>query len=329
MATATDWGGRACLVTGGAGFGGSHLCGRLLELGARVHVLDRVFPRNSYLVLSGVEDRVALIAGDIRDLDLMRLTLERNEIDTVFHLAAQPIAPMSNVLPFETLSVNALGTYTVLEAVRSSASAKRLVFASSGAYYGSTTTDQPIGENDAPRQATNLYGPSKVAGDVAVRAYAQVYGIKAAACRFMNTYGPGDTNFSRIVPRAARNLIRAEPYDFGDRDDGKTRLDFLYIRDMANAYIKLAEALDSVSGEAFNFGYGRPVSTADVTRLASRIYDGDERTPRFGGAPRAHPVVKYLDIAKAKRMLRWEPTTSLEEGMGETIDWYRRFLARL
>jgi len=324
-----DWEGRACLVTGGAGFGGSHLCGRLLELGAKVYVLDRVFPRNSYLVLSGIQDRLALVPGDIRDLDLLRLTLERHEIDTVFHLAAQPIAPMSNVLPFETLSVNALGTYTVLEAVRSSVSAKRLVFASSGAYYGSTTTDQPLNENDAPVQATNLYGPSKVAGDVAVRAYAQVYGIKAAACRFMNTYGPGDTNFSRIVPRAVRNLLRDEPYDFGDRDDGRTRLDFLHIRDMANAYIELAEALDGVSGEAFNFGCGRAVSTADLTRLVSRVFDGRERAPRFGGAPRTNPVAKVLDIAKARRVLGWQPTTSLEEGIGETIDWYRRFLARL
>lgn len=325
----SDWSGRACLVTGGAGFGGSHLCARLVDLGAKVYVVDRVFPRSSYLVLGGIESHVETITGDVRDLDLMRLTLERNEIDTVFHLAAQPIAPMSNVIPFETLSVNALGTYTVLEAVRSSSCAKRLVFASSGAYYGATTTDRPVNEDDAPAGATNLYGPSKVAGDVAVRAYAHVYGIKAATCRFMNTFGPGDTNFTRIVPRAVRNLIRDAPYDFGDRDDGNTRLDFLHIRDMANAYIKLGERLEAVSGEAFNFGRGHPTSTSELTRLTSRVFDGRDRTPIFAGPSRAKPVVKYLDIGKAKRLLDWEPAISLEDGISETIDWYRRFLAKL
>ena len=324
-----DWKGRSCLVTGGAGFGGSHLCARLLDLGAKVHVLDRVFPRSSYLVLSGIVERLELVTGDVRDLDFLRLVLERGEIDTVFHLAAQPIAPMSNVLPLETLSINAMGTYAVLEAVRSSSTAKRLVFASSGAYYGATTTDHPINEDHPPGQASNLYGPSKVAADVAVRAYAQVYGMKAAACRFMNTFGPGDTNFTRIVPKAMRNLIRGDAYDFGDRDDGNTRLDFLYIGDMANAYIKLAEHLDQVSGEAFNFGRGHGTSTGELTRVASRVFDGQERSPIFSGPSRAKPIVKYLDIAKAKRLLGWEPTISLEDGLGLTAAWYRQFLARL
>jgi CDP-glucose 4,6-dehydratase len=323
------WAGRPCLVTGAAGFGGSHLCSTLLGLGARVYALDRVFPRTSFLTLQGLAARVDFVQGDIRNLDLMRSILERFEIDAVFHLAAQPIAPMSNVIPLETLSVNAMGTYTVLEAMRTTSCAKHLVFASSGAYYGTTTTDRPIHEDDAPCAASNIYAPSKVAGDVAVRAYAKVYGIKAAVCRFMNTYGPGDTNFSRIVPRAIRNLIHGADYDFGDRDDGSTRLDYLYIRDMSNAYIKLAEHLDVATGEAFNFGRGHSVSTSEMTKLISRVFDGREREPLFHGPRREVPVVKYLDIQKAKRVLDWQPTTTLEQGVAETIDWYRRFLDQL
>ena len=324
-----QWTGRPCLVTGGAGFGGSHLCARLVELGAKVYVLDRAFPGNSYLNLQGLTTRLELLPGDIRDLDLLRVTLERYEIDTIFHLAAQPIAPASNVIPMETLSINAMGTYCVLEAIRTTSPGKRLVFASSGAYYGTTTTDRPIREDDAPCVASNIYAPSKVAGDVAVRTYASVYGIKAAVCRFMNTYGPGDTNFSRIVPRAVRNILRHGAYEFGDRDDGTTRLDYLYIRDMANAYLKLAENLDAVSGEAFNFGRGQAVSTRELTKLVSRAVDDREREPLFMGAPRAKPVVKYLDIEKARRLLDWQPSTSLEQGIAETADWYRRFLDRL
>lgn len=324
-----QWTGRPCLVTGGTGFGGSHLCARLLDLGAKVYVLDRVFPHNSFLALQGLAPRLEFLQGDIRDLDGLRLAFERYQIDTVFHLAAQPIAPMSNVLPMETLSVNALGTYSVLEAMRGSSATKRLVFASSGAYYGTTTTDRAIREDDSPCAASNIYAPSKVAGDVAVRAYANIYGIKAAVCRFMNTYGPGDTNFSRIVPRAIRNVMTGAPYEFGDRDDGTTRLDYLYIRDMANAYLKLAEHLDTVSGEAFNFGRGHAVSTREITKLVSRVFDKGDREPLFHGAARAVPVVKYLDIQKAKEHLDWQPSTSLEQGLSETVDWYRRFLERL
>ena len=324
-----SWTGRPCLVTGATGFGGSHLCASLLELGARVYGLDRVHPRTSYLNLQGLGSRMEFVPGDIRDLDLMRTVLERFEIDTVFHLAAQPIAPMSNVIPLETLSVNAMGTYAVLEALRGSSRTKRLVFASSGAYYGTTTADRALAEDDPPAAAFNIYSPSKVAGDVAVRAYANVFGIKAAVCRFMNTYGPGDTNFSRIVPRAIRSLMRELPYDFGDRDDGTTRLDYLYIRDMSSSYIKLAEHLETVSGEAFNFGRGHPVSTREITQLVSRVFDGKGREPLFHGPRREVPIVKYLDIQKAKRMLDWQPTTSLEQGVGETIEWYRRFLDQL
>jgi CDP-glucose 4,6-dehydratase len=305
------------------------LCSELIRRGAKVYVLDRVFPRNSYLVLQGLESRVEFIQGDVRDLDLLRVAIERYEIDTIFHLAAQPLAPMSNVLPFETLSINAMGTFCVLEAMRTTRAAKHLVFASSGAHYGATTTDKPIAEDDALCGAVNLYGPSKTAADVVVRTYANVYGLKAGVCRFMNTYGPGDTNFSRIVPRAIRSLMLGEDYDFGDRDDGTTRLDFLHIRDMTGAYISVAEHMEVAKGEAFNFGRGEPVSTGEVARLVSRGFDGREREPKFHGAPREKPVVKYLDIRKAKSLLGWQPETTLEQGLRETIDWYRTHLASL
>lgn len=318
------WLGRQCLVTGGSGFGGSHLCESLLALGARVHILDRWLPRNSYLVLANIAPQVNYIQGDIRDIDLLRLTLQRFEINTVFHLAAQPIVPISNVLPFETLSVNAEGTYTVLEAIRTSGCVDRLVFASSGAYYGATSTDQAITESHPPLSAQNIYAPSKVAGDVAVRTYASVYGMKAACCRFMNTYGPGDTNFSRIVPRAISNMITSAPYDFGARDDGSSQIDCLHISDMARAYIAVAEHLDSEAGEAFNFGTGQPISTKALVTVASKVFGGKARTPVFSGPIKSTPSIKYLDISKAYYSLGWIPMIPLDDGLAMTISWYKR-----
>jgi len=323
------WRGKRCLVTGGLGFGSSHLCEQLLERGARIYVMARSCPRNSYLVLTGLINYAEYVQGDVRNLELLKITLERHEIDTIFHLAAQPIVPLSNVFPFETLSVNVLGTYAVLEAMRTSTFAKALIFASSGAYYGTTTQKEAIKEDQAPGKASNIYAPSKVAGDIAVRCYAQTYGVRAAVCRFINTYGPGNTNFSTIVPRAITNLIEGASYDFGTRDDGTTVLDYLHVRDMARGYIAVAANMERTSGEAFNFGGGRPISVRDLVKLISRLFDGKEREPIFRGPKRDIPIHKCLDTNKAKSVLGWQPSISLENGLKETIEWYKRFWPKL
>jgi CDP-glucose 4,6-dehydratase len=302
---------------------------QLLARGAKVVVLDRWLPRTSYLVLSGLAPKVDFLQGDVRDLDLLRQTLERFDIDTVFHLAAQPLVPTSNALPLETLSVNTMGTYAVLEAIRGSTRTKRLIFASSGAYYGTISRADTIREEDPPLIATNIYAPSKAAADLVVRSYAKIYGLKAAVCRFMNTYGPGDTNFSRLVPRAAKNLLDGAAFDFGDRDDGSTVLTYMHVRDMASAYIRMAEQLDDITGEAFNFGGDRPMSTREMASLCARVFAGEDREPGFHGPRREVPLRKVLDTQKAREVLGWTQETSLEEGLRETFAWYRRLWDQL
>ena len=317
------WDKESCLVTGGAGFGGSHLCAALLSLGARVHVLDLDFPSSGLLRLTGDESRVEALRGDARDLDSVRRILDEKGIGTVFHLAAQPLVPVSNARPFETLHDNALGTYAVLEAARTARRPPRVVFASSGAYYGASTSPEPIAEDAPPRPAANIYAPSKVAGDAAVLSYAKTFGLRTVSCRFMNTYGPGDLNFSRIVPRAAFLLLTGKPYDFGDRDDGTTTLDYMHVRDMARAYLAAAPHADLRPGDAFNFGGGRPLSTSGLARLASRVFDGKDREPLFRGPKREVPLSKSLDGRKASATLGWRPEATLEAGLAETFSWYR------
>lgn len=322
------WPGRAVLVTGGAGFGGAHLCQQLLARGARVAVLDRLLPPDSYLHAAHLRDQIHFIAGDIRDADNLKLLFERFEFDTVFHTAAQPIVSISNRLPIETAAVNITGTYNVLEAVRLARSAPALVFASSGAYYGATNTREAIAEDAPPLVASNIYAPSKVAGDIAVRCYARIYGIKAAVCRWMNTYGPGDTNFSRIVPATLRRLARGERALI-DGTDGSNVLELLHVRDMAEGYIAVAQHLDNeaVRGEAFNFGGGAPLTLREAVTAVTRAWNAEtgeaiDEEPLVIG-PRVESV-KYLDISKAKRLLDWQPNTPLEEGLRETVAWYRQ-----
>ncbi|CDQ12383.1 putative NAD-dependent epimerase/dehydratase [Acidithiobacillus ferrivorans] len=288
-----------------------------------MHVYDRVLPPSSYLRLQHLENDVNYIAGDIRDHEFLKLTLARLQIDTIFHVAAQPIVPISNEVPWETLSVNVAGTFSVLEAMRTSRHVQRLIFASSGAYYGATTTDQAIPEDAAPLDATNIYASSKVAGDIVARAYARIYGLKIATCRFMNTYGPGDLNFSRIVPRAIANLMNNKAYDFGSRDDGSSGLDFLFISDMADAYIKTAERLEEHSGDAFNFGSGQPTQIRKLTETLSHLFDGKHRNAIFSGPKKSKPAIKYLDTQKTNTLLDWSPSITLADGLQQTLDWYR------
>jgi nucleoside-diphosphate-sugar epimerase len=327
----SEWRERVCLVTGGAGFIGAHLCEQLLELGARVVVLDRHRPRRSYFILQGLNDRVDFVFGDVRELSAVRWVLEQHTVDTIFHLAAQPLLPLSNVIPYETLSINALGAYTVLEAARQMNSIEAFVYLSSGAYYGESGTDAALTEDQPPLAAANLYAPSVIAADVAVRAYARTFGLSAVVCRCLNVYGAGDLNFSRLAPRAVRNLMMSAPYGFSARDDGRTKLDFVCVRDLVCGLVRAAEAAQrgTHKGEAFNLGSGYPVSLRTLTRLISRGYDGKEREPQFGGTPRSQPLIRYLDISKAERFLHWQPEVELQEGLVEMLAWYQQFWRRL
>jgi nucleoside-diphosphate-sugar epimerase len=320
------WTHRPVLVLGGAGFGGAHLCEQLLRRGARVWVLDKVLWPDSYLRFAGLETQISFVPGDLRDAGELKLLIERLEVDTIFLVAAQPIVSISNTLPLETAEVNIMGTYHVLEACRLSRKTKRLVFASSGAYYGATNTTEAIPEDAPPLPAANIYAPSKVAADLAVRCYAKIYGLQTAVCRWMNTYGPGDTNFSRIVPVTIRRLLRGEQPVI-DGTDGSNILELLHVRDMAEGYIAVAEQLENpqVCGEAFNFGSGSPLSLREAVVQLTRawnIVSGEqvEEEPLISG-PRVQSV-KYLDIHKAQERLGWQPGTDLEAGLQETVAWY-------
>ena len=328
----SDWRERVCLVTGGAGFIGAHLCENLLTAGARVVVLDRHRPRRSYFILQGLNDRVDFIFGDVREMQAVRWALEKHAVDTIFHLAAQPLIPLGNVIPFETLSVNALGTYAVLEAARQTAGIEAFVYASSGAYYGETVADAALVEDAPPLAAANVYAPSVVAADTAVRAYAKTYHLPTLACRFLNVYGAGDLNFSRLVPRAIRNLMMNVPYSFGERDNGQAKLEFSDVRDLVRGLVRAAEALHtchSIKGEAINLGSGYPISLQALTRLISQCYDGQKREPCFCGEPLSQSPIRYLDICKAERLLAWQPNVELQEGLTETLAWYQRFWPQL
>ncbi|RYG67414.1 NAD(P)-dependent oxidoreductase [bacterium] len=326
-----NWKNQKALVLGASGFCGAHLCDVLVRRGTQVIGFDKVLPPDSFLNSSGALQKIHYVSGDLLDLESLKLLLQRFPVDAVFLLAAQPIASISNLLPLETAHVNVIGTYNVLEAIRHCKNPPKLVFASSGAYYGATNAKSAIGEDEPALAATNIYASTKAAADHAVRCYSKIYGLRAASCRWMNTYGPGDTNFSRIVPLNMRRFARGEG-GLVDGTDGTNVLEMLHVSDMIEAYLRVAECLDEpeVSGEAFNFGGGAPLELGHVVGEAARAWNAATgssipETPDCCG-PKIDSV-KYLDISKAERVLGWKPQIGLFEGLKESATWYADYFA--
>ncbi len=319
------WLDRPVFVTGCAGFLGSWLTVALVEAGASVVGLVRDAVPFSHLRRSGYQDRIAVVRGDVTDYELVERALNEYEIDTIFHLAAQTIVPIANRAPLSTFDTNVKGTWTVLEAARRSPQVTRVAVASSDKAYGAPEK-LPYTE-DAPLLGCYPYDVSKACADIIARAYTATYDLPVAVTRCANLYGGGDLNWSRIVPGTVRSVIRGGRPII--RSAGTFLRDYLYVKDAVHAYVTLAEHLDEPArGAAFNFGMDAPKSVLEMVQAIIAVSDHPDLEPVvMDDAP--HEIqAQYLDSSKARRMLGWSPRYSLEEGLRETVEWYREFLDR-
>jgi CDP-glucose 4,6-dehydratase len=318
------WQDRPTFVTGSTGLLGSWLTTALVDAGAAVTGLVRDEVPFSQLRHSGYIDRIATVRGDVTEYEVIERILNEYEIETVFHLAAQTIVTIANRAPLSTFESNVKGTWTVLEAARRSPTVRRLVIASSDKAYG-TSPALPYTE-ETPLQGRHPYDVSKACADLIGQAYAVSHNSPLAIARCANMYGGGDLNWNRIVPGTIRSVLKGEPPIV--RSDGTPLRDYLYVKDAARAYMTLAEQLhrEEVQGEPFNFGTNHPRSVIEIVGAIIEL----------SGQPDLEPVVlddirneiqdQYLDSAKAKDVLGWKPGYSLEDGLKETIEWYRSFL---
>ncbi|TET95420.1 MAG: NAD-dependent epimerase/dehydratase family protein, partial [Dehalococcoidia bacterium] len=235
----------------------------------------------------------------------------------------QTIVPIANRAPLSTFDTNVKGTWTVLEAARRSPQVTRVAVASSDKAYGAPEK-LPYTE-DAPLRGCYPYDVSKVCADIIARAYTATYDLPVAVTRCANLYGGGDLNWSRIVPGTIRSVIRGERPII--RSDGTFLRDYLYVKDAVHAYVTLAEHLDEPARDtAFNFGMDAPKSVLEMVQTIIAVSDHPELEPVvLADAP--HEIqAQYLDSSKARRMLGWSPCYSFEEGLRETLEWYRKFL---
>lgn len=311
------------LVTGGRGFVGGWLAKALLERGERVVSFDRrrVTEKPSAIGMLGIEDDLIQVEADLCDADEVARTLRDNRIDTVFHLAAETIVSTVHASPVQGFESNVRGTWTMLQACRD-LGIERVVVASSDKAYGAHE-ELPYRE-DFALQPTAPYEASKAAADLIARSYWHAYGLPVAITRFANIYGGGDLNFTRLVPEAVSAALDGRPPVL--RSDGSPERDLLYVEDAAAAYLALADNLDrdDVRGEAFNAGGGRAYRVLDIVATIARLAGtGVEPEVRGTGNPEGEIDRQYVDPAKLRDTLGWEPLVGLEEGLGRTIDWYR------
>lgn len=313
------WTNRIAFVTGGTGFVGAHVARLLVEQGARVVCLQRDAVRANSLDLFDLRRRVTVIQGSVEDLALMERILNEYEIEAVFHLAAQAIVGAANRSPISTFEANIRGTYCLLEACRVSQTVKRVVVASSDKAYGSH--DHLPYKEDDPLLGLFPYDASKACTDILARSFAHTYRTPVAVSRFANIYGPGDMNLSRIIPGTILSVLRDEAPII--RSDGTPVREFVYVDDVARGYLLLAERIDEVLGEAFNFGAGDPVQMLDLVHRIIRLA-GKSLEPRVLLQQKIEREIdaQYLSADKAHARLGWRAEIDLDEGLRRTIAWY-------
>ena len=321
------WRGRRVFVTGATGLIGGHLTAQLLDLGADVTALTRDWVPHSLFAREELGAHVSIVHGDCTDFDLLKRTLAEYEIQTVFHLAAQTLVGVANAAPLATLEVNVAGTYRLLEAARQLPAPPDLILASSDKAYGESDV-LPYSESTR-LEGRQPYAVSKSCADLIAQAYAQTYDLPVAITRCGNFYGPGDLNWNRIVPGTIRSALQSEAPII--RSDGKHQRDYIYAADGVNAYLTLAQALNTrpeLRGAAFNFGSNAPVSVLTLVEQILNACGRADLTPTVLNQAQGEIVNQSLDASKAQRELGWRAEYDLARGLRETVSWYRGVLEK-
>jgi UDP-glucose 4-epimerase len=312
---------RTALVTGGAGFIGSHIAEALVRRGDRVRVLDNL--STGFLAnLDSIRDRIEFIEGDIVDAPVVARAVEG--VDCVFHQAALASVPRSMERPLDTNAACVTGTVTLLDAARR-AGVRRVVYASSSSIYG----DQPASskrEDDLPAPISP-YGAAKLAAEYYCRAFAASFPLETVAVRYFNVFGPRQdpgSPYSAVIPLFITAILSGrQPMIYGD---GLQSRDFTFVANVAAGNLLAADA-PGVSGRVFNVAMGRTTNLLELLAALNGLL-GTQVKPQHA-PPRVGDVRESMaDIAMARRDLGYEPQVSFEEGLARSIEYYRGLATR-
>ena len=301
------------LVTGGAGFIGSHIAEALLEHGESVRIFDNL-ATGKQTNLAALKGHVQVIQGDLRDFDAIKAAVKGVEV--VFHQGALASVPRSIADPVASLETNINGTQNVLLAARD-AGVQRVVYASSSSVYGNTPT---LPKHEAmPTQPMSPYAVHKLTGELLCRVFTHVYGLETVALRYFNVFGPRQdptSEYAAVIPRFLTALIKKRrPIVFGD---GKQTRDFTYIFNVVQANLQAATS-PYASGHVMNIGCGEQISLNTVLQLAGELLNvtpnPEYREPRPGDVRDS-----LADISLAQQFLSYKPIVGFREGLRRTLD---------
>ncbi len=305
------------LVTGGAGFIGSHLVEALVQTGARVRVLDNMSTGDA-ANLDAVIDRVELIEGDITDPETVRQAMRGVEV--VFHQAALASVPRSVANPLATHRACVDGTLNVLLSARDSG-VRRVVYAASSSAYGNSTL-LPKSEHH-PTAPLSPYAVAKLAGEQYCAAFSEVYRLQTVRLRYFNVFGPRqspDSPYAAVIPLFIQALSSGKaPVIHGD---GTQSRDFTYVADVVQANLLAANA-PNVSGRVYNVACGRQTTLLDLVAHLNELL-GTDIVPTFTPSRPGDVKHSLADIQRARTDLGYEPTTDMAAGLRQTLAWWRQ-----
>jgi CDP-glucose 4,6-dehydratase len=324
--SATYWSNKRVLVTGATGMVGAWLTRWLVESGAYTVAFIADTDPQSELIRSGTINKVNVVNGRLEIYDDIERAINNHEVDSIFHLGAQPIVGAADRAPRHTFESNIQGTWNLLDACRTlSPLVKRIVVASSDKAYG-TQPVLPYTE-DMSMNGDHPYEVSKSCTDLISTTYARTYGTPVTIARCGNIYGGGDLNWNRIVPGTFRSLLRGEQPVL--RSDGTFIRDYLHVDDIVSAYLVLGEHTDKpeFAGEGFNFSDESPLTVMQIFEAICEAAGKAGTKPKILNAASSEIKDQYLDSTKAHNVLGWHAKVSLQDGLRKSFAWYRELLA--
>jgi NAD dependent epimerase/dehydratase len=319
-----NWQDRSVLVTGAGGFIASHLVEELIAAGANVSAFVRYTSKTEQGWLDDIPDRhraaIRITRGDLRDAEAVEHAVKGHEY--VFHLAALVGVPYSFVHPSDVISVNTVGTLNVLNAARV-ANVARIVVTSTSEVYG-TAQYVPIDEMH-PLQAQSPYAASKISADAIATSYHRAFGLPVAIIRPFNTYGPRQSARA-VIPTIVTQALSGDTIRLGNLT--ATR-DFTYVKDTVQGFLSVAAAGDEALGRPINVGSGHEISIGDLADLVIEL-TGSRARVEIDNQRLRPPTGEVERLCAANRLaaelIGWAPTTSIEDGLSNTIEWIRHSL---
>ncbi|HVA96948.1 MAG TPA: GDP-mannose 4,6-dehydratase [Candidatus Acidoferrales bacterium] len=309
------------LVTGGTGFVGSHLIEELIKQKASIVTTYQFQNPKSYFFTQKMDKKVTLVNTNVCDYNALFHIVTKYDIRYIFHLAAQPLVDVAYYNPAQTIKTNIIGTLNILETARQYPHLKGIIITSSDKAYGKTKKNKYM--EDDSLSGDHPYEVSKSAADLLSNTYFKTYNTPLAIVRFGNIYGEGDMNFSRLIPGTLKAIIDKEILEI--RSDGTYIRDYLYVKDVIKGYIALMTDIETLKGNAFNFGSEETLSVLEVINKIESILKRKVDVKILKSAKNEIPH-QSLDYAKVRKMLNWKQKYTFDKTIPNIYKYYNKLL---